>query len=950
MMTGRNQQALNTFLKLLEKPVALEKYQQLEIRYRVGAIYHNMGEFDSSIRFFTETLQQMNVRLPRNKAVIAVFLGSQAILQFFYSIGLKHFVPKHSNQNILLRLRILNKLSYSLYFKELLLAIYVHLKAVNLADVLPDCYEKVEAYIYHIVGSFQLLLKKRAFVYYRKSVKIANMISRKDLVAFAENFCGVTYAYWGKWKSALEILNKSIEKYRSVGDFWGQIVPIENLGWVQEKRGMLRESIDLFDKEIELCQECNDLRGYLNAISTKVYLHELLNIKNEKNFINAQNEKTKIHDSLVQTIVNGYLSKTSLLRNQINESYNLSTNIAKTIKETNLAQEYIASAYSTHCEILIAEKRNRLTNESNKQLDLSEKKLLKELIINCRKALFQGVVYPAHMGAALRCLAWYNAFKGHRRIAKYLFEKAIKKHHVLDMRYEEGKSLRDYGLFLEDCNLPGDARDRFNAAYKLFHHCGAVLETERLKEKADIVITEYRKDPQPKVTEYQTPASEISHIRLDTLYEVSSSIREIEDIDLLLRQVLSAMIKATGAQYGCVFLEGIKENDFISKSIAMNFDGAMVNPKDIHYSEKIIDETKKQKTIILIRNTPKEGLEKGDTDRMRSVLCVPLCHGDKYLGCVYLGNDMVTGLFSESAKKAAQILSAQADILLQNAYLMEESNRLNKTLEKKVKVQIRDIEEKNKQLQEYNVKVMESERMKGLLGGTLAHDIKNYAAGIEGNASLLSKRFPNEDKVTRTVRIISESCIGIASLASNLVDIGKMEEGKLAIKMERITKQLLFATAEQFKQNVMFEEKNINLSFVDTTNDTFEIEADYYLIERVLQNLFSNAAKYVPRGGAITLSLETRGEENIISCFNSGVPIPDEEKTVIFEKYARVETASSQYSKGLGLFFCKMVMNAHSGRIWLDTDEKGNYFKLAFRKRVPLAVVFPAAQSYINAL
>jgi signal transduction histidine kinase len=402
------------------------------------------------------------------------------------------------------------------------------------------------------------------------------------------------------------------------------------------------------------------------------------------------------------------------------------------------------------------------------------------------------------------------------------------------------------------------------------------------------------------------------------------------------------MITATGAQYGCVFLEGTRENDFVSKSIAMNFDGAMVNPKDIHYSEKIIEETKSQRKIILIRNTPKEDQEKGNTDRMRSVLCVPLCHGDKYLGCVYLGNDMVTDLFSESAKKAAQILSAQADILLQNAYLMEDSKRLYRSLEKKVKEQTRDIEEKNKQLQEYNVKVMESERMKGLLGGTLAHDIKNYAAGIEGNATLLSKRFPKEDKVTRTVRIISESCLGIASLASNLVDIGKMEEGKLAIKMERITKQLLFATAEQFKQNIMFEEKNIGVTFLDTTNDTFEIEADYYLVERVLQNLFSNAAKYVPRNGTILLSLENNGEENIISCFNSGAPIPDKEKTVIFEKYARVDTASSQYSKGLGLFFCKMVMNAHVGRIWLDTDEKGNYFKLAFRKKVPQAIVSPA--------
>ncbi len=94
MMTGRNQQALNTFLKLLEKPEALEKYQQLEIKYRVGSIYHNMGEFDSSIKFFTETLRQMNVRLPGNKIVASVLLvlqGNSTIILFNW---LETFVPQ----------------------------------------------------------------------------------------------------------------------------------------------------------------------------------------------------------------------------------------------------------------------------------------------------------------------------------------------------------------------------------------------------------------------------------------------------------------------------------------------------------------------------------------------------------------------------------------------------------------------------------------------------------------------------------------------------------------------------------------------------------------------------------------------------------------------------------------------------------------------------------------
>jgi K+-sensing histidine kinase KdpD len=112
----------------------------------------------------------------------------------------------------------------------------------------------------------------------------------------------------------------------------------------------------------------------------------------------------------------------------------------------------------------------------------------------------------------------------------------------------------------------------------------------------------------------------------------------------------------------------------------------------------------------------------------------------------------------------------------------------------------------------------------------------------------------------------------------------------------------------------------------------FAVMADPYLVERVIQNLYSNAAKYTNAGGNVTFSFEETEGENILTFASSGPVIPDDQKTVIFEKYSRVEGRQSQYSKGLGLFFCKMVMTAHGGRIWLDTDEQGNYFRLGFKR------------------
>jgi len=64
--------------------------------------------------------------------------------------------------------------------------------------------------------------------------------------------------------------------------------------------------------------------------------------------------------------------------------------------------------------------------------------------------------------------------------------------------------------------------------------------------------------------------------------------------------------------------------------------------------------------------------------------------------------------------------------------------------------------------------------------------------------------------------------------------------------------------------------------------------------------------------------------------FNSGDPIPEQYRKSLFEKYARIRTDSSRYSKGLGLFFCRFVMNAHKGSIEVECTEEGNGFVVGF--------------------
>ncbi|MBN2036728.1 MAG: AAA family ATPase [Chitinispirillaceae bacterium] len=933
MLTGRNEQALKMFNGILHDNKVSDRMVILDIKYKVGSIYHNMGDFNSSINHFFDALKQLEINYHSNILLICISLFYELLKQFLFSLGLKYFFAKKSNIESIFTVRILNKLAYSLFFKNILLEQLAHFKALNIADTLIDCAEKAEAYSCHIVASFLMLMKKRAISYYYKAINISKNINRKDSLGLSQSFGGVTYYYNSKWQIAANSLSESINTYKSIGDLWGQVVPLETSIFIELQTGNFHKCEPLIENLIKLDETCKDLRSLALAHIFSAYLNYLKKNDSYTDWATIIEERENVLSEvpLVKTICNITIAKKFILTDQLQSAYDLSDITFKSIKQNNLLQEYVASAFSDRCEILFREYYNRhYAKEPEKQLNLTDRELFRELRQAMRQAFLRGIMYPAHLGAAFRALAWYNVFKKRRRTGRYFFCRAIDHHHKLDMKYEEAKSLRDFALFYEQSSEPGIARDYFNQAYLLFNKCGAAIETSRLEDKVDRELLQTRKREEIRADTSTGSFEAADQIRMDTLYEASLSLTCTDNMDELLRRIVLSLIKATGAQYGLLLLDGDETHE--PRELALDFENCTLGKDAIAFSSHIIDAVRRERRIVMSRD-PSNGMadDHAPIEPKESVLCVPLVRGEKYYGCVYLANTLVAGLFSGSASKAAQIIAGQAGFLIENRHLMEEYKRLNARLEEKVKEQTRDIREKHEQLSDSNLKLIESERMKGLLTGTIVHDIKNFAAGISGNIRLLSYKHKDDPRTLRSVDLVVESCSDIVNLSSNLLDISKMEEGRLTLQQRRLYFEELAVVAQKFGRNVLFDEKKITTTITPPQGD-FAIMADPYLVERVIQNLYSNAAKYTSAGGSVAISFETTAEENVLTFHSSGPIIPDEQKAVIFEKYSRVDGRQSQYSKGLGLFFCKMVMTAHQGRIWLDTNEQGNYFRLGFRK------------------
>jgi serine/threonine protein kinase/signal transduction histidine kinase/tetratricopeptide (TPR) repeat protein len=931
MLTGRNEQALTMYESLLEGKNEMDKLVRLDIKYKIGTIHHNTGNFDVSIKYFFDALKELDIKFHSNNFLIIATLLIEILKQVALSLGLKSLLRKKSNIERILSVKILNKLAYSLFYKSILLEQYAHFRALNIGDRLTDCAEKAEAYSCHIVASFMMLMKKRAFSYFRKALKISSDINRQDMLALAQSFGGVTFYYNGDWKNAEENSSASISTYKSIGDRWGQVVPLENLIFIKFQKDGFLKSQPLVEKLIALDEECKDYRGLALAHIFSTYSKFLGGKDSPADWavLIKERETSLSNVPLVKTVCNIHLSKRMVCNNQIKDAYDLSDSILDTIKQNNLLQEYVADAFSDLCEILIKEYRNRSDGRaSQKQLPLTDRELFGQLRKFIEMAVVRGIMYPAHLGAAWRAIGWYNAFKNRKRVARYFFRKAINHHHKLDMKYEEAKSLSNFANFFEDHHQPGLARDYFNRAYTLFDQCGAYRECTLIQDRVDNVLTKRRAPAEEAAGSNAAAAAigtgEVAHIRMDTLYDASVSLTQTDDMDTLLRRIVGSLIRVTGAHYGYLRLEGNERHDL--QELVLDFGGHLLSKESISFSADIMQQTAEQKHIVMRPKSSPAEKNKG------SALCVPFVRGGRYLGCVYLANQLVTGLFSDNASKAAQIIAAQAGFLIENARLMEEYKHLTAHLENKVKEQTGAINDQNEVLHATNLRLIESERMKGLLTGTIVHDIKNFAAAISGNIRLLAYRHSNDQKTIRSVDLAGESCSDIVTLASNLLDISRMEEGKLTVQPQRIYFEEIAAIAQKFGGNVLFDERKIAVTITPAADREFSVLADPYLMERVIQNLYSNAAKYTQPGGRVQLSFENAGQENVIVFFSSGAPIPDAQREIIFDKYSRIDNNASYYSKGLGLFFCKMVMTAHRGRIWLDTGKDGNYFKLGFKK------------------
>jgi two-component system, OmpR family, phosphate regulon sensor histidine kinase PhoR len=212
------------------------------------------------------------------------------------------------------------------------------------------------------------------------------------------------------------------------------------------------------------------------------------------------------------------------------------------------------------------------------------------------------------------------------------------------------------------------------------------------------------------------------------------------------------------------------------------------------------------------------------------------------------------------------------------------------------------------------------ERVRQDFVANVSHEFKTPLTAIQGFAeTLLGGALDDPANNRRFLDIIRNHAIRLARLTNDLLKLARIEAGKLEVEFFPVS---LMELIEGCAETTLLKasRKQITLE-IEVPSGLPAVHGDASLLRDVLQNLLDNAIQYTPAGGHIHVDAEAKGGEAVITVSDTGIGIPASDKERIFERFYRVDAARSREAggTGLGLSIAKHIVEAHNGRLWVDS-------------------------------
>jgi signal transduction histidine kinase len=419
--------------------------------------------------------------------------------------------------------------------------------------------------------------------------------------------------------------------------------------------------------------------------------------------------------------------------------------------------------------------------------------------------------------------------------------------------------------------------------------------------------------------------------KLATLNELVSLAARVPSIEALLDVVLERSMQGAGATIGSIML--LDPSAGTLRLAASRGLPADVGPgTEVSVREGIGGRVVESGIPLLVEDIerdPRFGRVNDPRYGSGSFISVPLKTANGVVGVVNLARkEVANGALATFGATDLQFLTTlvgYASYAIENAHLLQEAQEAAKRLGEMVeaeRVRVRELAEKSRQLEEAKVEAETANRIKTQFLAVMSHELRTPLNSIIGFSKLLLNRRDGEltERQETHLKLVHASSVHLLGLIGAVLDMARIEADKVDLRPEAIDiGQLVDECVESSLP--LTDGKALTIS-TDVTPGLPTLRADRMKVKQVLLNLIANAIKFTPSGRVIA-SARLVPEGVHVAVADTGVGIPESELPHVFEPFRRRgPSATHEGGTGLGLAISRSFVEAHGGRIWLESEEK----------------------------
>jgi signal transduction histidine kinase len=386
--------------------------------------------------------------------------------------------------------------------------------------------------------------------------------------------------------------------------------------------------------------------------------------------------------------------------------------------------------------------------------------------------------------------------------------------------------------------------------------------------------------------------------QLETVAQVSAAASTLLDADVLLQSVVDLAKSSFGLYHAHVFLLDEEGENLVLTAGAGSIGRLMVlEGRSISLAADSLVARAARDREPAYENDVRKSLDflpNKFLPHTRSELAAPMIVGDKLIGVLDFQSDEIDHFALEDIQ-IQRTLAAQTAVAVQNAFQYAH--------------QVHTAE-----------KLRQVDQLKSEFLASMSHELRTPLNSIIGFADVLLEGLDGElnERMEEDVRLIRDSGAHLRSLIGDILDMTKIEAGRMELRYEQIDMRQI-ANEIMATANPLAQEKGIDL-YLNIAPDVVEVEADRTRLRQVLWNIVGNAIKFTEEG-YVTLSMKMKDEDLLVSIRDTGVGIAPENLPVVFEQFRQVDGSLNRSigGTGLGMPISKNLVELHGGRIWVES-------------------------------